>query len=154
MKQKIIVCITGLIIFSISISSIIPAKPEEHFETEGSLQVSVFGSSALIGLRRVGCLITNYGEDALYDVHWSFKIKDVDTDLLIYVYDDDVEVLDPEMSIVFSTIQVNDIRLVEILATVNCTQTGEITDMCKMFHLGPFFIGPPFILAFIINTID
>ena len=149
MKQKIIVCMVCSIVLSISISSIIPAKPEERLETEESLHVGVFGSSLLIGVRRVGCLITNSGEDELYDVHWMFMIKDIKKDLFIFAYDDYIETLEREISIVFSTIQFNNKGFVEITATVNCSQTGEVTDSKTMLQLGSFFIGPPFILAYI-----
>ena len=148
MKRNMIVGMICFIVVSVGLSSVISAQTEESLETEESLHVGVFGSSMLIGLRRVGCLITNPGEDTLNDVHWMFTVRDVNSDIFLFAYDDYAEVLDPSMSIIFSTDQVNDIGFVEITATVNCSQTGEITDSKMMFQLGPFFIGPPFLLAY------
>jgi hypothetical protein len=147
-KQKIIVCMICLIVTSLSLSSVIPAKPEEDLGTEESLHVGLFGSSLLVGLRRVGCVITNPGEDALHNVHWMFTIKDVDMDIFIFAYDDYVETLDPQISFIFSIDQLNDIGFVEITATANCFQTGEVTESKIMLQLGPFFIGPPFLFAY------
>jgi hypothetical protein len=148
MKRKMIVGAICFILASVGLSSVISAQAEESLENEESLHVGVFGSSMLIGLRRVGCLITNPGENTLHDVHWVFSIREVDSDVLIFTYDEYAEELDPSMSIIFSTDQVNDIGFVEITATVNCSQTGEITDSKMMFQLGPFFIGSPFLLAY------
>jgi len=148
MKRKIIVGLICVIVVSVGVSSVLSAQIEESLETEESLHVGVFGSSMLIGLRRVGCLITNPGENTLHDVHWVFSIKEADSDDVLFTYDDYTETLDPSMSIIFSTGQVNDIGFVEITATVNCSQTGEITDSKMMLQLGPFFIGPTFFLAY------
>ena len=148
MKRKIIVGLICVIVVSVGVSSVLSAQIEESLETEESLHVGVFGSSMLIGLRRVGCLMTNPGENTLHDVHWVFSIKEADSDDVLFTYDDYTETLDPSMSIIFSTGQVNDIGFVEITATVNCSQTGEITDSKMMFQLGPFFIGPTFFLAY------
>lgn len=148
MKQKNIVCMICLIVVSLLLPSVISAKPMEDLGAEESLHVGVFGSSMLVGLRRVGCVITNPGENVLHNVHWMFTIKDVDMDIFIFAYDDYVETLDPQISFIFSIDQLNDIGFVEITATANCSQTGEVTESKIMLQLGPFFIGPPFLFAY------
>ena len=149
MKQKIIISIICIIVVAVGFSTMIPVQAKEHLEAADSLNVSVFGSSVLIGLRRVGCVITNPGENMLNDVNWMFTVKERDSDIILYYHDDYAETMGPELSIIFSVDLGNDFGLVEITATANCSQTGEVTDAKMMLHLGPFFIGPPFILSYI-----
>ena len=142
MKRKIVgifVCILLVTIPVITLS--VSADPEPE------LKVGVFGGSLLTGLRQVGGVIFNNGDDVAYDIHYTFAITGGLDDSINIVIPGQKEELESNEAIVQLTNRAYGFGSVKITLTATSSNAGEATETIKGFQMGPYTISKSYVLA-------
>jgi hypothetical protein len=102
----------------------------------------------LIGLRRVGFVMSNTGEHTYTDITWTFTAKQKENDEIVFTYTDVSEEFTPDLSTIFSVHLPNDIGYLELTTTASCAEfDSDISDTLTVFQLGPICIGRTFLLS-------
>ena len=148
MKEKLITFFVIILFLTISISSVASAETEKEMITNEDLHIAAFGSSMLIGIRRVGFVLNNIGEQTLTDVSWSFTVTSTDSEEVIFSDDDIIEEFSPDMSTIFSVNLHNDVGFIKLTATASCSEIeSEVTNTLTVFQLGPIYLGRTFFFS-------
>jgi len=148
MKEKIVTLLMIMLFLSLSISSVAFAEKEKDIMPSEEIHISPFGSSMLIGIRRVGFVMTNIGEDTYSDVSWTFTATRIENHEIVYSHSDITEDFPPELSTIFSVHLNNDIGYLEITASATCDDfENEHSDTITVFQIGPVCIGKTFLFS-------
>ncbi|HMA83229.1 MAG TPA: hypothetical protein VKP59_03275 [Candidatus Thermoplasmatota archaeon] len=148
MKQKLISMLVIMLFLTISISSVAYAGPEEEIIPTEDIHLAAFGSSMLIGLRRVGFVMSNTGEHTYTDITWTFTAKQKENDEIVFTYTDVSEEFTPDLSTIFSVHLPFNVGLLDLTATASCADfDSDISDTLTVFQLGPICIGRTFLLS-------
>lgn len=110
------------------------------------LEIGIFGAS-IVGLRRVGFVIHNGGDQSASDVQWVFTIKSIGNGEIDYSYSDTRATLRRNSAIQFATNEVNGFGLVTLSLSVSSPNAGDKILSAKGFQIGPYTISRPWILA-------
>jgi hypothetical protein len=146
MKEKLISIMVITLFLILSVSSI--AYAEKQTTPSEELHIASFGSSLLIGIRRVGFVMSNTGENTLHDVSWTFTVTRSETNEIIFTDQDTVEEFTPDLSTIFSVHLPNDVGYLDLTATATCSELeSETSDTLTVFQLGPFCIGRTFLFS-------
>jgi hypothetical protein len=148
MNEKIVTLLMIMLFFSITFSSVAFAEQEKDITPREEIHISPFGSSMLIGIRRVGFVMTNIGEDTYSDISWTFTATRIEDHEIVYSYTDITEDFPPDLSTIFSVQLNNDIGYLELTATATCSEfENEHSDTITVFQIGPVCIGKTFLLS-------
>jgi len=145
MRKKIITILIIMLFLSISISSVAYAEKKKTVIPSEEIYISPFGSSILIGVRRVGLVMTNIGENTYSDVSWTFTATRTEDNEIVYSHTGIAEDLPPDLSTIFSVHLPNDIGYLKLTATATCSELeNELSNAITVFQIGPVCIGRSF----------
>lgn len=132
-----IYCLIGafLMLMMPIFSTSIVANPEPE------LNIGIFGASLFGGLRRVGFIIYNYGEETVYDIEWTFTVTGESDDSIDVYHTDIVEELGFNWAHQFSTPEITGSGPVTLTLTVNSENAEEVTKTIQGYQLGPFTLS-------------
>jgi hypothetical protein len=148
MKGKIISLIVIMLFLSLSFSTLAYAETEEENKPYKSLHIAAFGSSFLIGIRRVGFVMTNCGETSLHNVSWSFTVKQTEGNETVFSHMDITEEFQPDLSTIFSVNLPPDVGYLELIATATCADLqSDISNTITVYQLGPICLGRSFLFS-------
>ena len=148
MKEKMISVLVIMLFLIIGFSSVVYANAEKTIMQNEEIHIAAFGSSMLIGIRRVGFVMSNTGESTFNDVSWTFTVKRTETEEIIFTDDDIVEEFTPDLSTIFSVHLPNDIGYLELNATASCSDLEyDVSNTITVFQLGPFCLGRSFLFS-------
>lgn len=146
--KKMISMIVVMLFFTISISSEAINETEKEIVSNEEIHIAAFGSSLLIGISRVGFVMTNTGDDTFSDVSWSFSVTRTEDDEIIFTQSDVSEEFTPDLSTIFSVHLPFDVGYLRLTATASCTELeSDVSDTITVFQLGPIFIGRSFLFS-------
>ncbi len=148
MKEKMISVVVIMLFLIIGFSSVVYANAEKTIMQNEEIHIAAFGSSMLIGIRRVGFVMSNTGESTFNDVSWTFTVKRTETEDIIFTDDDIVEEFTPDLSTIFSVHLPNDIGYLDLTATASCSDLEyDVSNTITVFQLGPFCLGRSFLFS-------
>lgn len=148
MKQKLISMLVIALFLTISISSIANAKTKEETIPIEDVHLAAFGSSMLIGLRRVGFVMSNIGEHTYTDITWTFTAKQTENDEIVFTHSDVTEEFTPDLSTIFSVHLPFNVGLLDLTATASCSEfESDLSNTITVFQLGPLCLGRTFLLS-------
>ena len=137
-----------MLFLTISISSIAYAGPEEEIIPTEEIHIAAFGSSMLIGLRRVGFVMGNTGEHTYTDIAWTFTAVRTETDEIVFTDTDVTEEFTPDLFTIFSVHLPNDIGYIDLTVTASCSEfETDLSNTITVLQLGPICIGRTFLLS-------
>lgn len=147
MKEKLISLVVVMLFLTICFSSTAFAEIEKESIQNEDIGIAAFGSSILIGLRRVGFVMSNNGDHTYSDVSWTFTVKSTEDDETIFTQTDVTEEFTPDLSTIFSVHLPNDVGYLELTATASCAEfDSELSDTLTVFQLGPICMGRTFLM--------
>jgi len=147
MKEKMISLVVITLFLTIGFSSAVYAETEKETIQNEDIGIAAFGSSVLIGIRRVGFVMSNNGENTFNDVSWTFTVKRTEDDETIFTHTDVTEEFTPDLSTIFSVHLPNDVGYLELTATASCAEfESEVSDILTVFQLGPICLGRTFLM--------
>ena len=148
MKEKMISTLIIMLFLSISISLVAYAEKEKTIIPSEEIHIASFGSSILIGVRRVGFVMTNIGENTYSDISWTFTATRTEDNEIVYSHTDITEDFPPDLSTIFSVHLPNDIGYLKLTATATCTELeNELSNTITVFQIGPVCIGRSFVFS-------
>ena len=143
-KTILIIVILTTLVIPTSFSAI---AFEEHKSLYGpELEIGIFGAS-IVGLRRVGFVIHNGGDQSASDIQWVFTIYSIRGDEIDYRFSDTRATLRRNSAYQWATNEVNGFGLVRLSLTVTSLNAGEKTVSSMGLQIGPITISQPWILA-------
>ena len=152
MKKILCVIFAGILLSTIGFSLIGSAEPMNDVNAEDDLKLSLFGYSVVLGPRSVGFILNNIGDSTIEDISWSFSTHNDAEDGFNMEISDVIDEIGPGESTIFSIKLESDFGIIDLKASANCSQTGEMSDSIKIFQLGPLSIGRPFALSYIMAS--
>jgi hypothetical protein len=148
LRKKIFTLLLCTLFLSISLSTLAYAETEKETNTSESIHIAAFGSSVLIGIRRVGCMISNTGETSLHNVSWSFTVKRTENNETVFTHTDIKKEFPPEMSTIFSVNLPFDVGFLELTATATCSDLQyDASNTITVYQVGPICLGRIFLLS-------
>ena len=140
MKRIIIIIVFSLFLIPLlSIPTIANSGPE--------LQVGVFGSSLLTGLRRAGSFVFNSGDENILDITFTFTVIGGFDEAINLVIPNERDILEPNSSYLLTTNSVNGFGPIELSIHATSSNAGSIEETIKGFQLGSFTICQPYTLS-------
>lgn len=148
MKEKMFSLFVIVLFLSTFVSSLAYAETKTETSSSDEIHIATFGSSILIGIRRVGFVMTNIGENKFNDVSWTFTATRTEDNEIVYLHSDIAEDFPPDLSTIFSVHLPNDIGYLELTATATCSELeNELSNTITVFQLGPICMGRSFLFC-------
>jgi hypothetical protein len=140
MRRKII-AIIFLLLFLLLFTS-------TSFANSGpGLQVGVFGTSLLTGLKRAGSVIYNNGDEDVLDITFTFSVIGGYDDSINKIILGEIEILQPNTSYLITTNKINGFGPVIISNYVDSSNSGMTEEVINGFQLGSFTITQPYFIS-------